>query len=46
MIQGFGTGILAGLILGMFEISEIFTSYNVLYNFNSKQTLVTYNFKF
>ena len=46
MIQGFGTGILAGLIFGMFEISEIFTSYNVLYNFNSKQTLVAYNFKF
>ena len=46
MIQGFGTGILARLIFGMFEISEIFTSYNVLYNFNSKQTLVAYNFKF
>ena len=46
MIQGFGTGILAGLIFGMFEISEIFTPYYVLYNFNSKQTLVAYNFKF
>ena len=45
-IEGFGVGILAGLIYGMFEISEIFTPYYVLYNFNSKQTLVAYNFKF
>ena len=45
-IEGFGVGILAGLIYGMFEISEIGTSYNMSYDINSKQTRVAYNYKF
>ena len=46
VVQGFGVGILAGLIFGMFEISEISASYYMSYDINSKQTRVAYNYKF
>ena len=46
LVQGFGLGILAGLLYGMFEITEFSASYDLSYDINSEQTLVAYNYKF
>ncbi len=48
VLQGFGAGVLAGLLYGLFEISDIGAQYNVsyLYDTKTKQTLVAYNHKF
>ena len=46
VVEGFGVGILAGLFYGLFEISEIGTSYYMSYDIFSKQTVVAYNYNF
>ena len=47
IIQGFGFGVLSGLVYGMFEVSDFGGgAYNMSYNYDEKQTLVTYNHKF
>tara|TARA_B100000809_G_C14736952_1_gene387146 strand:+ start:153 stop:530 length:378 start_codon:yes stop_codon:yes gene_type:complete len=49
MVQGFGAGVLAGLLYGMFEISEIgpaLTGFDMSHDFNAKKTIVAYNYTF
>ena len=48
IIQGFGFGVLSGLLYGMFEVSDFgdVPNYSMSYNYDEKQTLVTYNHKF
>ena len=49
ILQGFGAGALAGLLYGMFEISEIgpaVSSFDMSYDINAKKTIVAYNHKF
>jgi hypothetical protein len=49
ILQGFGAGVLAGLLYGMFEISEIgpaVADFNMSYDINAKKTIVAYNYKF
>jgi|TARA_B110001454_G_C12669371_1_gene413034 hypothetical protein len=48
VLQGFGTGIIFGLVYGLFEISGFSNSTDVTTSFNplSDQVLVSYNIKF
>ena len=49
ILQGFGAGVLAGLLYGMFEISEIgpaVADFDMSYDINAKKTIVAYNYKF
>jgi len=49
ILQGFGAGVLAGLLYGMFEISEIgpaVADFDMSYDINAKKTIVAYNHKF
>jgi|TARA_Y100001951_G_scaffold86041_1_gene76255 hypothetical protein len=49
VLQGFGAGVLVGLIYGMFEISEIgpaVSEFDMSYDINAKKTIVAYNYKF
>jgi hypothetical protein len=49
ILQGFGGGVLAGLLYGMFEISEIgpaVADFDMSYDINAKKTILAYNHKF
>tara|TARA_Y100001949_G_C15911004_1_gene296852 strand:+ start:80 stop:457 length:378 start_codon:yes stop_codon:yes gene_type:complete len=49
ILQGFGAGVLAGLLYGMFEISEIgpaVAGFDMSYDINAKKTIVAYNYNF
>ena len=48
VLQGFGTGILFGLVFGLFEISGYSNSADVTTSFNpiNDQVLISYNLKF